>query len=161
MSCRTDGPGGDAAVTTPAQESTASKYCVQGRSCPGDPVLPRVFCSLTASFTTTCRKPNALTAKLALALTSGRSRDGGREPAVQDLATPVPRASPQPTPTVGARSTLQHVDCRPRIQIPLPFDNLVFVQLRPRGGCSRGQSSSSEAPVAGSRELEQDIVLNC
>lgn len=134
-------------MATPAQESTAANTGFAGRSCLEDPVLLRVFCSLTASFTTTCRKPDALTAERALALTSGQSWRWER-PTVHDLATPVLRASPQPTPTIGTHTALQHMDRRHRFQIPLPFDNLVFVQLRTRGGCSRGQSSSSEAPVA-------------
>lgn len=90
------------------------------------------MCLLPDSFlhVMTCRKLNALTAKQALALTSRQSGDGGREPAVHDLATPVPRAYPQPMRTIGNPNGASARERRHRFQIALPFDNLVFVQLR-------------------------------
>lgn len=95
-----------------------------GPQVPRGPCAPA--CLLPDSFlhAMTCRKLDALAAKQALALTSRRSGDGRREPAVHDLATPVPRLIHSPQAGWETQTALQHVDRRHRCPTALPLDNV-------------------------------------
>lgn len=118
-----------------------------GPQVPRGPCAPA--CLLPDSFlhAMTCRKLDTLAAKQALALTSRRSGDGRREPAVHDLATPVPRLIHSPQTGLETQTALQHADRRHRCPTALPLDNVGLSRPGSEEAVP-GQSGSSEAPVA-------------